>query len=110
MAISAPQGTGRSCRQPAVSDCAYYPRKDVVIDKLDRETPAWKRPLWFWVKHLRAWPMTSESLAGASLYSRAPYPQSFMEVRVENSKDRVRLIPMGPGAGSAGASWRRLAR
>ncbi len=82
-------------RQPAVSDCALYPRKDVLIDKLDRETPAWKRPLWFWVKHLRAWPLTSESMAGAFLYSRAPYLQSFLEVRVENSKDRVRLIPHG---------------
>jgi uncharacterized membrane protein HdeD (DUF308 family) len=80
-------------RQPAVADCAFYPRRDVLIDKLDRETPAWKRPLWTWVKHLRAWPLTAESMAGAFLYSRAPYLQSFVEVRVENSRDRVRLIP-----------------
>jgi hypothetical protein len=82
-------------RRPAVPDCAYYPRKDVLIDKLDRETPGWKEPLWWWVKHLRGWPLTAESMAGAFLYSRAPYLQSFVEVRVENSKAQVRLIPHG---------------
>jgi hypothetical protein len=82
-------------KQPAVPDCAYYPRKDVLIDKLDRETPAWKAPLWLWAKHLRAWPLTAESVAGAFLYSRAPSLQSFVEVRVENSRDQVRLIPHG---------------
>jgi hypothetical protein len=34
-------------------------------------------------------------LAGAFLYNRAPYLQSFVEVRVESSKDQVRLIPHG---------------
>jgi uncharacterized membrane protein HdeD (DUF308 family) len=81
--------------QPAVSTCAFYPRKDFLIDKLDRETPAWKKPLWLWVKHLHAWPVTAESVAGAFVYSRAPYLQSFVEVRVENSRDQVRLIPHG---------------
>jgi uncharacterized membrane protein HdeD (DUF308 family) len=82
-------------KQPAVPDCAFYPRKDFLIEKLDRETPAWKTPLWLWVKHLRAWPLTAESMAGAFLYSQAPYLQSFVEVRVENSKAQVRLIPHG---------------
>jgi uncharacterized membrane protein HdeD (DUF308 family) len=80
---------------PAVPDCAYYPRKDFLVEKLDRETPVWKAPLWSWVKHLRAWPLTAEAVAGAFLYNRAPYLQSFVEVRVENSKDQVRLIPHG---------------
>src|SRR5207244_1508387 len=53
--------------RPAVADCAFFPRKDFVIAKLDRETPAWKAPLWLWVKHLRAWPLTAEALAGAFL-------------------------------------------
>jgi uncharacterized membrane protein HdeD (DUF308 family) len=82
-------------REPAVADCAFYPRTDVVIDKLDRETPAWKTPLWLWVKHLRGWPLTAEAMAGAFLYSRAPYLQSFMEIQVANSKGEVRLIPHG---------------
>jgi hypothetical protein len=89
----------------AVADCAYYPRKDFLIDKLDRETPASKRPLWLWVKHLRAWPLTAESLAGAFVYSRAPYLQSFVEIRVETSKEQVRLIPH---AATGRLSWRGL--
>jgi uncharacterized membrane protein HdeD (DUF308 family) len=82
-------------QEPAVADCAFYPRKQAVIDKLDRETPAWKAPLWWWVKRLHAWPVTAESVAGAFLYNRAPYFQSFVEVKVENSKDQVRLVPHG---------------
>src|SRR5262249_19719893 len=42
-------------RKPAVPNCAYFPRKDFLIEKLDRETPAWKMPLWWWVKELRGW-------------------------------------------------------
>lgn len=79
----------------AVPDCAYFPRRDFLIDKLDRETPTWKVPLWQWTKHLKAWPFTAETLAPAFDYNRAPYIQSFIEVRVEGSKDRVRLIPHG---------------
>jgi uncharacterized membrane protein HdeD (DUF308 family) len=80
---------------PAVADCAFFPRKDFLIDKLDRETPAWKMPLWQWVKRLRAWPFTAEALAGAFNYNLAPYFQSFVEVQVERSKNRVRMIPHG---------------
>jgi uncharacterized membrane protein HdeD (DUF308 family) len=82
-------------KQPALADCAYYPRKDFLIAKLDYETPAWKEPLWQWVKHLRAWPLTAEAIGGAFLYGQAPYVQSFVEVRVESSNNRVRLIPHG---------------
>ncbi len=81
--------------KPAVPDCAFFPRRDFLIDKLDRETPAWKMPLWQWVKRLKAWPFTAETLAGAFSYNKAPYLQSFVEVRVEGSKNQVRLIPYG---------------
>jgi uncharacterized membrane protein HdeD (DUF308 family) len=81
--------------EPAVRDCAYYPRKDLLVEKLDRETPPWKRPLWLWVKHLRAWPVTAESVAGAFVYNRAPYLQSFVEVQVRGSANEVRLIAHG---------------
>jgi hypothetical protein len=84
-------------KQPAVPDCAIFPRKDFIIEKLDRETPGWKMPLWMWVKHLRGWPLTSEAMAAAFLYTRAPYLQSFMEVKVERSKQQVRLILHGAG-------------
>ncbi len=80
---------------PAVRDCAFFPRTNFLIDKLDRETPGWKWPLWQWVKRLRGWPFTAETLAGAFNYNRAPYLQSFVEVRVEGSKDQVCLIPHG---------------
>jgi hypothetical protein len=92
-------------KEPAVRDCAFYPRRDFLIDKLDRETPVWKEPLWFWVKNFRAWPLTAESLAGAFLYNRAPFLQSFMEVRVENSRDRVTLIAHGT---NGPLLWRNL--
>jgi hypothetical protein len=78
-----------------VRACAFSPRKYALIEKLDRETPAWKAPLWLWVKHLRGWPLTAESMAGAFLYNRAPYLQSFVEVRVENTRNQVRLLPHG---------------
>jgi hypothetical protein len=80
---------------PAVPDCAFFPRRDFLIQKLDRETPAWKAPLWQWTKRFRAWPFTAETLAGAFSYNQAPYLQSFVEVRVERSNNQVRLIPHG---------------
>jgi uncharacterized membrane protein HdeD (DUF308 family) len=82
-------------KQPAVPDCAYFPQKAAVIAKLDQDTPIWKMPLWLWTKHFRAWPATAETTAGAFDYSRAPFFQSFVEVRVEGSANRVRLIPHG---------------
>ena len=82
-------------RQPAVPDGAFFPRTEAVINKLDQTTPAWKMPLWWWVKYLRGWPATAEAMAGAFDYSRAPFFQSFVEVRVEGSQKRVRLIPHG---------------
>jgi len=91
--------------RPAVPNCAFFPRTDAVIAKLDRETPAWKMPLWLWVKYLRAWPFTAEALAGAFDYGKAPYFQSFVEVRVEVSANRVRLIPRGP---NGPLRWREL--
>jgi hypothetical protein len=33
--------------RPAVTDWAFYPRTDALHDKLDTETPWWKRPLWW---------------------------------------------------------------
>lgn len=44
-------------------------------------------------------------LAGAFDYNRAPYLQSFMEIRVEGSTNRVRLIPHGV---NGPLRWREL--
>ena len=48
-----------------------------------------------WVKHFGAWPSSAEALAAAFDYNRAPFFQSFVEVRVEGSASRVRLILHG---------------
>jgi uncharacterized membrane protein HdeD (DUF308 family) len=92
-------------RRPAVSECGYFPRRADVVDKLDRTTPLWKQPLWLWTKHLRAWPFTAETMSGAFDYNHAPYWQSFVEVRVEKSRNRVRLIPHGA---NGPLKWREL--
>jgi uncharacterized membrane protein HdeD (DUF308 family) len=81
--------------KPDVPDCAFFPRTDFLVNKLEREMPLWKTPLWFWVKRLRAWPFTAEAVAGAFDYNKAPYLQSFVEVRVERSARRVRVIVHG---------------
>jgi uncharacterized membrane protein HdeD (DUF308 family) len=71
----------------------YYPRKDAVTDKLDAQTPLWKKPLWLWVKHLSGWPFSGYILSAAFDHNKAPYFQSFVEVKVLNSKDEVRFLP-----------------
>jgi hypothetical protein len=51
--------------------------------------PAWKQPIWLWVKTFRAWPISVETLSAIFDFNRAPFFQSFMEVRVERSRNRV---------------------
>ncbi|WP_303902433.1 metallophosphoesterase [Thiohalomonas denitrificans] len=77
--------------QPPVKNWAYYPRTDRITAKLDAQVPLWQRPLWLWVKHFDAWPMSIQPLATAFSYDKAPFFQSFMEVRVERSANRVLL-------------------
>lgn len=92
-------------RDPATEDWAFYPRADAIIANLDRQTPIWKQPLWFWVKRLGAWPSNPEALAAAFGYNRAPFFQSFMEVRVEGSANVVRFLLYGP---NGRLRWRDL--
>jgi uncharacterized membrane protein HdeD (DUF308 family) len=77
---------------PSVPDATYFPSKKTVYAKLDRELPRWKWPLWYWTKRFRAWPFNAELMSGAFDYNHAPYLQSFVEVKVERSANRVRLI------------------
>jgi len=88
-----------------VPDCAIYPTRDQLIAKLDRETPLWKRPIWWWVKRLGAWPSSPESLAAAFDFNRAPFFQSFVEVSVNGSADVVCLRLHGA---SGPLRWRDL--
>ena len=73
----------------------YFPRKDAVTAKLDAQTPLWKMPLWFWVKHFSAWPFSGYIMSAAFDHTQAPFFQSFVEVQVRNSKGEVGLLPHG---------------
>ncbi|WP_166300259.1 metallophosphoesterase [Bradyrhizobium sp. 2S1] len=72
-----------------VETWAFYPGPDAVRAKLDTETPAWKQPVWAWIKRFGAWPVSTETLSGIFDFNHAPFYQSFVEVRVERSRKRV---------------------
>ena len=81
---------------PALSEWAFYPSTAALTAKIDFLTPRWKWPFWVWTKRFGAWPFSVEWLSAAFDYNAAPFFQSFVEVRVEPSTDRVRLLPWGP--------------
>jgi Calcineurin-like phosphoesterase len=81
--------------QPAATPWAFYPRTDQLRAKMDNEMPLWKQPFWYWINWFNAWPFSVEALSGLFDFNRAPFFQSFMEVRVERSKKRVVLILNG---------------
>lgn len=81
--------------QAPVQDYAFYPRTDAVAAKLANETPMWKWPAWWWVRRFGAWPFSVEALSAVFDFNRAPFYQSFMEVRVERSARRVTLALHG---------------
>jgi uncharacterized membrane protein HdeD (DUF308 family)/3',5'-cyclic AMP phosphodiesterase CpdA len=81
--------------RPPTTDWAYYPNHDAVTEKIHVRTPWWKRPAWWWTRQFGAWPFTAEWLSAAFDYNVAPFFQSFLEVSVERSANRVRIIPYG---------------
>jgi 3',5'-cyclic AMP phosphodiesterase CpdA/uncharacterized membrane protein HdeD (DUF308 family) len=81
---------------PALPEWAFYPSAAALTAKIDFHTPRWKWPFWVWTKRFGAWPFSVEWLSAAFDYNVAPFFQSFVEVRVEPSADRVRLLPWGP--------------
>ena len=82
-------------KQPDAVDWSFYPRTDHLRAKMDAEMPLWKQPFWYWIKWFNAWPFSVETFSGIFDFNRAPFFQSFMEVRVERSKKRVVLILNG---------------
>jgi uncharacterized membrane protein HdeD (DUF308 family)/3',5'-cyclic AMP phosphodiesterase CpdA len=80
---------------PATSRWGFYPRTDQVRSKITANLTPPKLPLWWWTDKLNAWPFTVEWLSSAFDFNVAPFYQSFIEVRVEPSAGRVRLIPWG---------------
>ena len=81
--------------RPPTAEWAYYPNLGDVTAKIDARTPWWKRPAWWWTRQFGAWPFSAEWLSAAFDYNVAPFFQSFLEVKVEPSRNRVRLIPYG---------------
>jgi uncharacterized membrane protein HdeD (DUF308 family) len=80
---------------PATTTWAHYPRYDDVYAKIDASTPWWRRPAWWWTRELGAWPFTAEWLSALFDSNEAPFFQSFVEVRVEPSQQRIRVLPWG---------------
>jgi uncharacterized membrane protein HdeD (DUF308 family) len=80
---------------PPTAEWAIYPDRQAVSRKLEARTPWWKRPAWWWTNRFDAWPFSAEWLSALFDYNVAPFFQSFMEVRVEASAKRVRLLPYG---------------
>lgn len=77
--------------KPVTEDYAFYPRTDELDRKIRNEAPFWKKPFLVWMDWFDCYPATYETLAGAFDFNRAPFFQSFMEVMVERSQNRVRL-------------------
>lgn len=80
---------------PPVESYAFYPRTDELTAKINRETPGWKMPFYWWMKWLGGYPFDSETVSGAFDFNRAPFFQSFMQVSVERSENRVRFLLYG---------------
>lgn len=78
-----------------VRDWAFYPATAPLVAKVEANNSLWKAPLWWWTKEHQAWPSAPEWLSAAFDYNVAPFFQSFVEVRVEPSANRVRLRPWG---------------
>jgi hypothetical protein len=79
--------------EPALAAWAYYPSSARVVEKIETQTPWWKRPAWWWTRRMDAWPFSAEWLSAVFDYNTAPFFQSFIEVRVE--PDRLVMHPYG---------------
>jgi uncharacterized membrane protein HdeD (DUF308 family)/predicted phosphodiesterase len=80
---------------PDTENYAFYPRTDEVTQKIAKEAPVWKYPFYWWLKWLHGYPFDSEMVSGAFDFNRAPFFQSFLEVSVERSQNRVRFLLYG---------------
>ena len=74
---------------------AFYPRTAPLVAKNEAHNPVWKKPMWWWLSELHAWPSAPEWVSAAFDYNVAPYFQSFVEVRVEPTANRIRVLPWG---------------
>ena len=74
-------------------DYAFYPSYDPLVKKIEANTSWYKYPAWWYTKKFDGWPFSAEWLSAAFDYNVAPFFQSFMEIRVERSTNKVRFIP-----------------
>jgi len=81
--------------KPFTPDYAFYPRTDQLEAKIRNEAPGWKMPFFWWMQYLGGYPFDSEMVSGAFDFNRAPFFQSFLEVSVEPSQNRVRFLLYG---------------
>jgi len=81
--------------QPVVPDYAFYPRADQLSTKIHNEAPFWKLPFLVWLRQFHGYPFDSEMVSGAFDFNYAPFFQSFLEVSVERSQNRVRFLLYG---------------
>ena len=81
--------------QPEVTDYAFYPRTDQLDAKIRNDLPLWKKPFLKWMDWFGGYPSSVETLSGVFDFNRAPFFQSFMEIKVERSQRRVRLLLYG---------------
>ena len=75
---------------------AHYPAAAPLIKKIEANNSILKQPAWYWTKTHNGWPFSAEWLSAAFDYNKAPFFQSFVEVKVEPSKNKVTVIAYGP--------------
>jgi len=80
---------------PITPNYTLYPRADEVTTKINNEAPFWKKPFLIWLERFKGWPFGQEMVSGAFDFNRAPFFQSFLEIKVERSQNRVRLLLWG---------------
>jgi hypothetical protein len=72
---------------------SFYPSYQPLVKKIENNTAWYKYPAWWWTKSLNGWPFSAEWLSAMFDYNVAPFFQSFLEIKIERSQNRVRLIP-----------------
>jgi 3',5'-cyclic AMP phosphodiesterase CpdA len=82
-------------KSPITDEWAIYPSRQQVVSKIDATAPFWKRPAWFWTRQFGGWPFSAEWLSAAFDSNQAPFFQSFLEIKVEPTQQRLRLMPWG---------------
>jgi hypothetical protein len=93
--------------KPPTEQWAFYPGREALVAKTDARMPWWKWPAWVWTRNYHAWPFSSEWMSALFDYNVSPFFQSFVEVRVERSANRIRLWPYGV---HGRLRWRDLTR